>query len=42
MTDKDLVQAGYRYVLSLTHDEQEAESFVREAWARLFRSNKVH
>lgn len=40
MTDKDLVQAGYRYGLSLTHNEAEAENFVREAWARLFRSKR--
>lgn len=31
------VQAGYRYALSLTHNHQDAEDLVQEAWMKLTR-----
>jgi len=31
-----LLQAGYRYALSLTHHHYEAEDLVQEAWMRLW------
>ena len=38
MDEKDLIQAGYRYALSLIHREPEAEDLVQEAWLRLYQS----
>ena len=37
MEDRDLLQSGYRYGLSLTHREADAEDLVQEAWMRLLR-----
>jgi len=34
---KDLLQSGYRYALSLTHDEPDAEDLVQEAFIRVTR-----
>lgn len=36
--DRALVQAGYRYALSLTHDVNDAEDLVQQACLRVFRS----
>ena len=42
-SDAEILQAGYRYALALTHDRHEAEDLVHDAWiklherARLFR-----
>ena len=33
--DADLLQAGYRYALSLTHRSHDAEDYVQEAWMKL-------
>ena len=38
MDERDLIQAGYSYALSLTHREPEAEDLVQEAWLRLYQS----
>ena len=37
MNDKDLLQAGYRYALSLRASAPDAEDLVQEAWYRLYR-----
>jgi RNA polymerase sigma-70 factor, ECF subfamily len=37
---RELVQAGYRYALSLTHREADAEDLVQEAWLRLYQRRK--
>lgn len=37
MSEKDLLQAGYRYALSLRGDPHDAEDLVQEAWYRLVR-----
>lgn len=34
---QELLQAGYRYALSLTHHHYEAEDLVQEAWLRVWR-----
>jgi len=36
-TERDLLQAGYRYALSLTHQAEDAEDCVQEAWLNLSR-----
>ena len=36
MEDRDLLQSGYRYALSLTHNEQDAEDIVQDVWLRLY------
>lgn len=33
---RELLQAGYRYALALTHHHYEAEDLVQEAWMRVF------
>ena len=35
MNNKDLLQAGYRYALSLIHHRSDAEDLVQEAWVKL-------
>ena len=35
MKDAELVQAGFRYALSLTHDPDAAEDLVQDAWLKL-------
>ncbi len=37
VSDADLLQAGYRYALSLTHRIDDAEDCVQEAWLKLCR-----
>lgn len=37
MNDRDLLQAGFRYALSLRAGYQDAEDLVQEAWYRLHR-----
>ncbi len=37
MKDRDLLDAGFRYALSLTARHQDAEDLVQEAWFRLHR-----
>lgn len=37
MEDRDLLQAGFRYALSLKPHRQDAEDLVQEAWLRLHR-----
>lgn len=37
MTDRDLLQAGYRYALSLAFNHHDAEDLVQEAWVRVSR-----
>ena len=36
MQDRDLLQSGYRYALSLTHNEHEAEDLVQDVWLKLY------
>lgn len=36
MTDRDLLQSGYRYALSLTHNEHQAEDLVQDVWLKLY------
>jgi RNA polymerase sigma-70 factor, ECF subfamily len=40
MNDEELLHAGYRYALSLSHSEQTAEDLIQDAWIRLFERNK--
>ncbi|MEM1058555.1 MAG: RNA polymerase sigma factor [Verrucomicrobiota bacterium] len=35
LSPEELVQAGYRYALSLTHHPHDAEDLVQQAWMRL-------
>ncbi len=35
--ERDLLQAGYRYAFSLTHQAEDAEDCVQEAWLNLSR-----
>ncbi len=37
MDERDLLDAGFRYALSLRHVAHEAEDLVQEAWLRLYR-----
>ncbi len=37
MDERQLLQAGYRYALSLTYHEADAEDLVQEAWLRLYK-----
>lgn len=37
MNERDLLQAGFRYALSLRASHQDAEDLVQEAWFRLHR-----
>jgi RNA polymerase sigma-70 factor (ECF subfamily) len=37
MTERDLLNVGFRYALSLVHNEQEAEDLVQESWLRLYK-----
>jgi len=39
MESRILLQNGYRYALSLTHDKEEAEDLLQDAWAKLLRAN---
>ena len=36
MKERDLLDAGFRYALSLVHSEADAEDLVQEAWLRLY------
>lgn len=38
MTERELLTHGYRYALSLTHHEQDAEDLVQTAFFRLYRN----
>jgi RNA polymerase sigma factor (sigma-70 family) len=33
---RNLLQAGYRFALSVSHDEDQAKDLVQEAWAKLW------
>jgi RNA polymerase sigma-70 factor, ECF subfamily len=35
MKDYELIQAGYRYALSLTHNADDAEDLAQDAWLKL-------
>ena len=37
LTEHELVIAGYRYALSLTHHEHDAEDLVQQACLKIFR-----
>lgn len=37
MTDRELLQAGFRYGMALSHSVEEAEDMVQEAWLNLTR-----
>ena len=37
MSEHDLIQAGFRYALSLCHERAEAKDLVQESWLRLAR-----
>ncbi|MEM9400178.1 MAG: RNA polymerase sigma factor [Verrucomicrobiota bacterium] len=37
MEEKDLIQHGYRFALSLTHHHYDAEDLVQQAWVKLHR-----
>ena len=37
MDERALIQVGFRYALSLAHNEPDAEDLVQEAWLRLAR-----
>lgn len=36
MEDRDLLQSGYKYALSLTHNEHDAEDLVQDVWLKLY------
>jgi RNA polymerase sigma-70 factor (ECF subfamily) len=36
-TDEELLQAGYRYAVSMTHHPEDAEDLVQEGWLNLCR-----
>ena len=36
MKERDLLNAGFRFALSLVHSEADAEDLVQEAWLRLY------
>lgn len=38
MDTRALLQHGFRYALSLTHDRADAEDLLQEAWARLLKA----
>lgn len=38
MDTAELLQRGYRYALSLTHDPQEAQDLLHDAWVRVLSS----
>ena len=38
MDTRTLLQNGFRYALSLTHDKAQAEDLLQEAWARVLKS----
>jgi RNA polymerase sigma-70 factor (ECF subfamily) len=38
MSDAELVQAGYRYALSIARHHQDAEDLVQQAWMKLIRA----
>ncbi|NKB70241.1 MAG: sigma-70 family RNA polymerase sigma factor [Candidatus Latescibacteria bacterium] len=40
MDQRALLQAGFRYALSLTHDQAQAEDLVQEAWMRLWQKER--
>ncbi len=37
MTDREMLQAGFRYGMALSHSVQDAEDLVQEAWLNLTR-----
>lgn len=37
MEERDLLNAGFRYALSLVHAEPDAEDLVQESWLRLYK-----
>ena len=39
MDTRELLQGGFRYAMSLTHDRQQAEDLLQEAWARVLAAN---
>ncbi|MCR9143747.1 MAG: RNA polymerase sigma factor [bacterium] len=41
MQSSELIQAGYRYALALTHDRHEAEDLVHDAWLKLHESSRL-
>ena len=38
METRILLQNGYRYALSLTHDKEEAEDLLQDAWAKVLKA----
>ena len=36
MSERDVLDAGFRYALSLVHTEPDAEDLVQESWLRLY------
>lgn len=40
MSDKDLLQAAYRYAFSLAHHGADAEDLVQDAWLRLHQKHR--
>ncbi len=44
MRERDLLQAGFRYALSLVHNESDAEDLVQDGWLRLYenRGGKIN
>ncbi len=40
MNNEAVLHAGYRYALSLSHNEQTAEDLIQDAWIRLFERKK--
>lgn len=41
MQSSELLQAGYRYALALTHDRHEAEDLVHDAWLKLHERSRL-
>ncbi len=39
MNKRDLLQAGFRYAYSLTHNHHDAEDLVQDAWLKIYAKN---
>jgi RNA polymerase sigma-70 factor (ECF subfamily) len=42
MTTRTLLQNAFRYALSLTHDREQAEDLLQEAWAKVLKAGGPH
>lgn len=38
--EREIIQDGYRYALSLTHDRDDAQDLIQEAWLKIHETDK--